>query len=780
MAETEEEIIIIEESDAARSDEEVKSTLLKNDNSQTKKKIIFIGIGVFIVILIIITLVLTLSSQKKPKKEFSLDAIEKKLQEKGSKHLALTKLDDMIAKANYLYTNGSKDKALFLYEKIAEYSESISHYNLGVAQLKNKQYAIALQSFQKAINNGEKRCVSAINAAVCSLHINDKINFKYYTDLAYAYLPHEVNSDLYSYYYTLIQYYKDNYLETLSALNNPTTDAYPKTQKHIKARVNALLDNNYDAIENLENNYDKKDSFALGLLYARVGDLNLAKQHLNEALQNNIEPVKSALALGFVQLKSGQVTAGGTLIQNTTDMFGEEVYKPYPIKVTLKKELFDPKEAQKNYREEMLSSKLIKYQKIFYFSPYKIFNPKYSIQEIKKGTTNIYLDSIDNAKVYLNKSASSSSVNKGIVQAIKLALQFKTRKANEKLLSLVKIQPKHSILHYNLALTYAQMGDMTHAYQHFLSSYHLDAKNYLSGIYAIMTAQLIKKDHKRLKADIKEYLTLENDSEDNDLLKTILYIADNNTISAVDWLNNNYKQKAFYLALEALIAIEIKNDAVAKKATTALTTLYPHDIVPHMIYIDAHFNHLEENEYAFSVINYLKKQKFSFNDLYYGPYITRYLYVRQNLNIGRLYFLRKQLSNVLGATTNYTQELNGALALACLYDKAFEESYVLYNHLIDDLKVRDAYTLFLGAVASTAAEHHANAIALLELSKMKNKTLKESRYALGLLYLEDTNNMGAAIQLKQVGDNGFTSDYFNFEIDTDKLYQRRIEKRASL
>ena len=58
---------------------------------------------------------------------------------------------------------------------------------------------------------------------------------------------------------------------------------------------------------------------------------------------------------------------------------------------------------------------------------------------------------------------------------------------------------------------------------------------------------------------------------------------------------------------------------------------------------------------------------------------------------------------------------------------------------IDELKVRDAYTLFLGAVASTAAQHHENAIALLELSKLKNKNLYESRFALALLYLEIKN-----------------------------------------
>ncbi|MBW6489481.1 MAG: hypothetical protein K0A91_10575, partial [Sulfurimonas sp.] len=97
------------------------------------------------------------------------------------------------------------------------------------------------------------------------------------------------------------------------------------------------------------------------------------------------------------------------------------------------------------------------------------------------------------------------------------------------------------------------------------------------------------------------------------------------------------------------------------------------------------------------------------------------------------------------------------------------ESYMLYNNLIDNLKVRDSQTLFLGAVASTAAEHHENAIALLELSKMKNPDFLESRYALGLLYLEAKNNKGAVIQLSRVTKNNFNSEYFNFVIDADKL-----------
>jgi len=136
-----------------------------------------------------------------------------------------------------------------------------------------------------------------------------------------------------------------------------------------------------------------------------------------------------------------------------------------------------------------------------------------------------------------------------------------------------------------------------------------------------------------------------------------------------------------------------------------------------------------------------------------------------------------QLKNVLESTKEYTQEITSALALASLYDQSYEESYTLYNSLIDDYKIRDAYTLFLGAVASTAAAHHENAIALLELSKIKNEDFMESRYALGLLYLEISNNEGATIQFSKMNTNSFFPEYFDFEIDLNKLlFQKQNPK----
>ena len=776
MSEIEEEIVIIEDSHAAELGDEDANEQKIDEDAKKKKILIFGGAAIALTLVIVIAVLLFLTAKDK-EEVLSMDFIDKKLEEKKEVVVEASRLESMISKANYLYSSGSKRDALSLYEKIATYSEAISQYNLGVAQLKNEQYKIALQTFKKAITNDKKRCVSAINAAVCCLHLKDEDRFRYYIDLAYAYLPSEVNSPLYSYYYTLIKYYNENYLESLSALNNPTSNEYPHVTKHLSAKINALFGNNYNAVESLEKSFLPNDSFSIALLYARIGDLTLAKQYLEESILHNIEPVKAQLALGLIKIKSGLVKSGSKEIKNVTDMFEEEVYKPYPIKVTLKNSLFDSQEAQKNYRQ-IVNKKFMNYQKIFYFSPYKIFNADKTISSIRKGNANIFIDNIPSAKEYLKKSVSSSNVNFGITLAIKKALKFKIREANADLQKLVKIQPRHSILHYNLALTYAQMGNMIKAHKHFLRSYHLDAKNYLSGVYALMTSQLIKKENAKFKSLLKNAIEEEEHDENMDLYKTLLAISSNDILSMLSWLDNEYKEKPLYLAMNVIISLTLNKSKEAKEASEKLTSLLPNEIISHSMYIDSHFDNLEYKEYAKKIHNYLKVQKFNFDDLYYGPYIVRYTYIQQKLITGRLYFLREQLKSVLDTTKGSKQDLISALALSSIYSKNFEEAYTLYNQLIDDLKVRDAYTLFLGAVASTGANHHGNAIALLELSKMKDTNFLESRYALGLLYLELKNNQGAVIQLARVGDNKFRSEFFNFEIDLDKLlFQKQLKEK---
>ena len=779
MAGIDEEIIIIEDSDALAdqlsSDDETSQEKAPQNN---KKTILFLSLGLLLVLIIVVTIFLAQNSSNEQAVLMDIDILDEKLEKNAVPKIEPSKLENMIAKANYLYTNGSKDKALFMYENIAQYSEAISEYNLGVAQLKNEQYKMAMQTFAKAIKNDEKRCVSAINAAVCALHLNDKESFQYYIDLAYAYLPREINSPLYSYYYTLINYYNQDYFNALNSLKNTTSNEYPVVQQNLGATMNALFNNDYAAIEIMEKNNDTVKDFSLGLLYARIGDLNLALEYLQRSITHNIQPIKAQLAISLINLKLGNLKSASTQIQHATDTYPDEVYLHYPINVKLKESLFDTKKAQKLYRNKLSSSKYTTYHKIFSFSPYKVFNANQTISYIRKGNANIYIDNIQNAKEYLKTSSSSSNVNLGITRAIQKALALNIREANNDLIELIKLQPKHSILHYNLALTYAQLGNNKKANQHFLSSYHLDAKNYLAGIYAVMTSQLINKDSQKLKSILTDSLSDEIDSEEKSLYLALLNISQNNYISSVDWLDNSYRQKPLYLTISTIIALKIQRQESAKKSTEQLTVLLPGDILPHLMYIDAHFDNLSPEKYARAVLKYLGEQKFHFNDLYYGPSITRFLYIQQNLITGKLYFLREQLKSVLESTSKPTYEIEAALALASLFDRQFEESYSIYNHLIDELKVQDSYTLFLGAVASTAASHHENAIALLELSKLKNGSFYESRYALALLYMEIKNNEGASIQLSKIEKDGFTSDYFDFSINTKELLFNRSRKVA--
>ena len=87
-------------------------------------------------------------------------------------------------------------------------------------------------------------------------------------------------------------------------------------------------------------------------------------------------------------------------------------------------------------------------------------------------------------------------------QAIFKALNNNLREANSDFLEIVELYPNHSIVQFNLALTFAQLGDFALAYKHFVTSYHLDPLNYIAGAYAIMSAQMIGKESRRLTNEI--------------------------------------------------------------------------------------------------------------------------------------------------------------------------------------------------------------------------------------------------------------------------------------
>lgn len=780
MAEEEnnqEEVIIIEDGDDEAEQPENETSEKEVDN----KKLLMIAGGVvalLLIILIIVIILLLLEKKEKPKERFS--QFSEKFTKTEIPKIEPSNIENMIAKANYLYSSGNREKALKLYSKIANYNESLSKYNLGVAQLSNKQYKIAFESFKSAIENGEHICVSAINAAVCSKYLKDNANFHYYIDLAESYLPREINSKLYSYYYTLIKYYKEDYFQTLTSLKYRSSDEYSQEQNNLEATVYTLFHNYSKAIDKLETNKNDTDALSLALLYANIGELRIAQRYAQKAMLQGSSPLVSQLTLAYIELKSEQIGSAAELLQTLQKKYESKMHDTFPLHVLLKESLFNTKTAQKYYRENLMRSQNVNYQKIFYFSPYKAFNANRTISYIRKGNANIYIDDIESAQNYLKKSLKTSNVNYIIVDAIQKAISHKLRDANTILLNAHKKFPKHTILNYNLALTYAQLGDIENAYTYFLKSYYQDASNYLSGIYAVMCERILGISNPKLLGILKQNLADEDDTENFALYRTLIHYLENNFIGASRWLNEDQSERPLNLVLKTLISQGIGRKKSAQFYAEKLTYHLPNDILTHLIYVDTHYNTSSDVAYVKNTLKYLRKQTFNYQDLFYGANITRELYTQMGLITGKMYDLTTLLENKLNSSLEENIDLIKSLALAYLYSKEFEKAYLLYNQLIDEYKIRDSKTLFLGAVASTGAEHHANALALLELAKIKNTKNYESRYALGLLYMEARNSNGASIQFSNIG-NGFTSHFFDFKIDTQKLlFEKNQSKKHTL
>ena len=119
MADNNEDIIIIEEGEVVENSTSSSENTASEDADAKKKKLLLIGGAAIIAVLLI--LVALLVAYKLSKKEAPLapePSVEKSTAHK-QKPIEQSKLENMVAKANYLYANGSKEDALTLYEKIA-------------------------------------------------------------------------------------------------------------------------------------------------------------------------------------------------------------------------------------------------------------------------------------------------------------------------------------------------------------------------------------------------------------------------------------------------------------------------------------------------------------------------------------------------------------------------------------------------------------------------------------------------------------------------------------
>jgi predicted Zn-dependent protease len=352
-----------------------------------------------------------------------------------------------------------------------------------------------------------------------------------------------------------------------------------------------------------------------------------------------------------------------------------------------------------------------------------------------------------------------------ISRAIKAAIDHHIERANTLLKKALAQYPSHSILHYNLALTYALMGDYRSAHQHFLRSYHLQTDNYLSAIFALMCESITNQKIPQVEQFVADDLgRIVNPDTLQLFYQSLFYFYRGNYSSAMKWLEAKHDSRPMYLLLDILVSAAVNrwNDtgAYARK----LRNRMPKDVLANLVYLHVIYRDLPPKRFSARAQQYLKTHPMDLGGVYYGSAFTRNRYIALRFLTGTLYPFKKRLEAKLLVEKRNPVGILEALALSDILLKEYEEAYVHMNELVDKYHRQDSRTLFLAAVAAIGAGHAANATALLELAKLTDPDNYESRYALGLLYLEQENLTMAAIHFSKIPNGTFKSRYFDFDI----------------
>lgn len=781
-------VVILEEADAKKPNDEQKGqteeeSLISLDALQdsskeppseqivvkkSKKKLfIFGGIGILLVIALATTLFFA-TRDKKPQLDPSQLArdIEDRFE---VQKFGASKIDDMIQKANILYEKGNKFEALKIYENVAIYNESLSNYNLGVSQMKQEKFKEAIESFKKAINNKENIAVSAINAAVSSLELNNTKSFEYYIDLANSFLQDEVDSPLYNYYYALIRYYKGEYIEALHALSHPTQRHYKNKYDYLSAKILTHLGNDEEAIEKLENQKEFDANLPLGMLYARNAEYEKARNKLNLALKNSDEINKIDTMLALIDIKTGNYALGADGLKTVFAKDKLFINNAFPIKAILKQELFDVNLAQMHFKNDIFFDKTKRYEVLFYFAPYKVFDASQTINYIRKGGVSLFLDDASSASSYLSASGTISKVNLELSKAISSALNYKLKEANAHFAKLISLYPEHSVLHYNLALSYAQIGNFSLAAKHFITSYHLDPTNHLAGVFGAISNDINNENNAKLLQEISENLEHDSKIKEVNLYKALTELIAGNQNALIRWLEEDKEENALNLTFDAIIAkISNRNEEFAKKSEVLKSKLQD-DVIANILNFIAKFDDKNIKDYVKQIQIYFHNKELNEAAFYHGANIIKEQYIKLLQISGLLNYEREKLKELIANGNKDDANLLQTLAYIDIFTNDFEESYRIYNRMIDEFKISDAGTLFMAAVAAIGSNHPQNAIALLELSKLTDPNSSDSRLALAYLYQEVGNIEAATIQYNLIKGEKFQSKFFDFNIDHEKL-----------
>ncbi|MDE5602357.1 MAG: tetratricopeptide repeat protein, partial [Helicobacter sp.] len=530
-------------------------------------------------------------------------------------------LEDLIGKANFLYMNGNKEEALDLYGRISSYSEGLSAYNLGVAQMQEGIYEEALKTFQKAIDVGEYRVISALNAAVSALYLKEPLQYQYYLQLAQAYLPYAIKLPIYSYLYGLIHYYQGNYIEAISPLTHQSTPYYKEQNDRLLAALYSYFNNNRKAIAHLDDDsLEPKEWFNLALLYARIGEYQQADKFLEQIIQSSGNSLEVDMASALVKLKLARFNEAVSVLKPYADNQEMIDKNPYPIKVILRDDFFNVDIAQKRFWNDFRGMKLNAYELLFYYARYRVFDAQEALYIIQEGGIGIHIENLREAKEVLLRGQTISKVNRNIANAILETLSGDIRIANDILKQAVTQYPNHAILHYNLGLNYAQMGDYNKSYQHFIHAFHLNPKDVQAGIFALATAKLTHRDSSRLEGDIgNEIVNFQGTKEEIQFLQVLLNFVRDGIPTPLGFLEQSSSNILIYYALNFIQGVLLGDQNLLINSSNHLKNLQPTDPLSNLLELLA-INYSDDTKtLSLKLQSYYQDKNLNKDLIYYGP-----------------------------------------------------------------------------------------------------------------------------------------------------------------
>ncbi len=682
-------------------------------------------------------------------------------------------LENMIQKADMLYKTGDKQEALMLFNQIATYAKAIANYNLGVINAKSKDYQKSIEYYDKAIAAGEDVALSAINAAVSAFRLGDINKYQYYINIANTYANQISNLPPYAYSYALNQYYQGQYFEALSPLNHDATTHFDKDSKRLAAKLYTLFNDNVQAYNNLKAVAEKQDELALGQLLARQGSLNAARGHVYNYLLQYPDDWHAKMTMQLISLKLGDFIEAARII----DEFGaakkeHNITNPYPIKARVAPSVFNVQLAQEEFWNRTFEhSNLLTSKILFYYAPYRVFNVDEALSIISDGVldSKINLGNLEESHAILVRGATISNINTNIAQSLRKINENDLRGALAMIKHDVEENPNHAVLHYNAGLIYAQVGDFANAYKHFLRAYHLDMTDVQAGVFAMVTGQLIYKDISTLNVNVGQSIVDSKMPKEQLAFFSKLKEWVNDPSSMGVYIPQADEKRAIALAFQSISAMHMRDIKNITAGFERLKYYQSNDIVSNIL-LDLAKNYGTNVKNSSLNMQYLfREDNMNLDNVFYGPNLARELYIYVGFITGNLEREKQLLNYKLSTQTKNPNGLLQALGLLNIYQQNFEESYAIYDRLINGLKEDDSYTRYLGAVAAIGAGHKNAASLLLQLSKMESSVNYESRFALGVLYQEAENYNAAAQHYNSIANRSSKSEFLDFTIDDSKV-----------